>query len=91
MKTRSIPAIIMLTAGFVTCIVGILQHFSSGMFIKTLLLVLIGFYLFGCIVKLVLDKGFRIMQDPLSEYAGMEMDQGLIDEFPLDEEDYQDI
>ena len=91
MKTRSIPAIIMLTAGFVTCVVGIQQHFSSWMFIKTLLLVLIGFYLFGCIVKLVLDKGFRIMQDPLSEYASMEMDQGLIDEFPLDEEDYQDM
>ena len=91
MKTRSIPAIIMLSAGAVTCIVGILQHFSFGMFVKTLLLVLVGFYLFGCIVKLVLDKGFRLMQDPLSEYAGMEMDKELIDEFSLDEEDYQDI
>lgn len=91
MNTKSIPAIIMLTAGFVTCIVGILRHFSFGMFTKTLFLVLIGFYLLGCIVKFALDKGFRIMQDPLSEYAGMEIDEELIDEFPLDDEDYQDM
>ena len=91
MNTRSIPAIVMLAAGFVACIVGILQHFSFGMFTKTLLLVLIGFYLLGCILRLILDKGFRIMQDPLSEYAGMEMDEELIDEFPLGEEDYQDM
>ena len=91
MNTKSIPAIIMLAAGFVACIVGILQHFSFGMFTKTLLLVLIGFYLLGQILKFVLDKGFRIMQDPLSEYAGMEIDEDLIDEFQMDEEDYQDM
>lgn len=90
MNTRPIPAIIMLTAGLVTCIVGIVQHFSLGMFIKTLFLVLVGFYLLGCIAKLVLDKGFRIMQDPLSEYAGMEIDEELIDDFSLVEEDYLD-
>lgn len=91
MNTRSIPAIVMLAAGLVTCIIGIQQHFSFGMFTKTLLLVLIGFYLLGCIVKLVLDKGFRMMQDPLSEYAGMEIDEELIDEFSMGEEDYQDM
>lgn len=91
MNTRSIPAIVMLAAGFVTCVVGILNNFSFGTFTKTLFLVLIGFYVLGCIVKLVLDKGFRIMQDPLSEYAGMEMDEELIDEYSLDDEDYHDV
>lgn len=91
MNTRSVPAIIMLAAGLVTCIIGIVQQFSFGMFTKTLFLVLIGFYLLGLLVKLALDKGFRMMQDPLSEYAGMEIDEELIDEFPLDEEDYQDM
>lgn len=91
MNTKPVPAIIMLTAGFVTCVIGILQHFSIGMFIKTVLLVLIGFYLLGCIAKLVLDKGFRIMQDPLSEYAGMEIDEELMDDHSPMEEDYQDI
>ena len=90
MNTKPIPAIIMLTAGFVTCIVGIVQHFSFGTYVKTLLLVLIGFYLLGCIVKLVLDKGFRVMDDPLSEYEGLEIDDDLIDDLAMSDDDYQD-
>ena len=90
MNTKPIPAIIMLTAGFVTCVVGIVQHFSFGTYIKTLFLVLIGFYLLGCAVKLVLDKGFRVMDDPLSEYEGLEIDDDLIDELVMTDEDYLD-
>ena len=90
MNTKPIPAIIMLTAGFVTCIVGIVQHFSFGTYVKTLLLVLIGFYPLGCIVKLVLDKGFRVMDDPLSEYEGMEIDDDLIDDLAMTDDEYQD-
>ena len=90
MNTKPIPAIIMLTAGFVTCVVGIVQHFSFGTYVKTLFLVLIGFYLLGCIVKLVLDKGFRVMDDPLSEYEGLEIDDDLIDELVMTDEDYLD-
>lgn len=90
MNTKPIPAIIMLTAGFVTCIVGIVQHFSFGTYVKTLLLVLIGFYLLGCIVKIVLDKGFRVMDDPLSEYEGMEIDDDLIDDLAMTDDEYQD-
>ena len=88
MNTKPIPAIIMLTAGFVTCIVGIVQHFSFGKYIKTLFLVLIGFYLLGCIVKLVLDKGFRVMDDPLSEYEGLEIDDDLIDDLAMTDDEY---
>ena len=90
MNTKPIPAIIMLTAGFVTCIVGIVQHFSFGTYVKTLFLVLIGFYLLGCIVKLVLDKGFRVMDDPLSEYEGLEIDDDLIDDLAMTDDEYQD-
>lgn len=90
MNTKPIPAIIMLTAGFVTCVVGIVQHFSFGTYVKTLFLVLIGFYLLGCLVKLVLDKGFRVMDDPLSEYEGLEIDDDLIDELVMTDEDYLD-
>lgn len=90
MNTKPIPAIIMLTAGLVTCIVGIVKHFSFGTYVKTLLLVLIGFYLLGCIVKLVLDKGFRVMDDPLSEYEGLEIDDDLIDDLAMTDDEYQD-
>ena len=90
MNTKPIPAIIMLAAGFMTCVVGIVQHFSFGTYVKTLFLVLISFYLLGCIVKLILDKGFRVMDDPLSEYEGLEMDADLMDDLAMTEDEYQD-
>jgi hypothetical protein len=90
MKTKPIPAIVMLTAGAVCSVVGIVQHMSLGAYIKTLFLVLVGFYILGCIVKLVLDKGFRIMQDPLSEYGAMEIEDELIDDMAMSDDDFQD-
>lgn len=86
MNTKPIPAIVMLSAGFVTCIITIIQHVSVGEFIKTLFCVLVGFYFLGCIAKLVLDRGFRVMQDPLSEIEGLEMDEELLDDTPYDDE-----
>ena len=90
MRTKPIPAIIMLTAGFVTCVVGIVEHFSFGKYVKTLFLVLIGFYLLGCIAKLVIDKGFRVMDDPLMEYEGMEIEEDLMDELAMTDDEYED-
>ena len=90
MNTKPVPAIVMLITGFITCIVSICQHDSFGKFVKTELLVLVIFYLFGCIIKLVLDKGFEVMQDPLSEYDGMDMDEDLIDEMAMSDDEYQD-
>lgn len=63
MKTKPIPAIVMLLAGFVTCIMSIYNHLSLKTFTKTLLLVLIIFYLFGIIIKIVLDKNFVVMKE----------------------------
>ena len=53
MKTKGIPAVVMLLAGFVTCIIGIVQHMETDVFIKTLLAVLIIFY-----------KNFKEMDEP---------------------------
>ncbi len=90
MNTKPVPAIVMLISGLVTCIIGICQHFSFGRFVRTEFLVLVIFYILGCIVKLVLDKGFEVMQDPLSEYEGMELDEDLIDEMAMSDDEYQD-
>lgn len=90
MNTRPVPVIIMLTAGFVTCISGIVQHFSFGTYIKTLLLVLVGFYLVGCIIRLILDKGFRLMDDSVNEYASMELGGDIMDDLALTDDDYID-
>ena len=47
MKTKPIPAIVMLSAGFVTCIIAIYTHMELMAFTKSLLLVLIVFYILG--------------------------------------------
>ena len=63
MKTKSVPAIIMLIAGFIACIAGMIAHMDVAGFMKMLLIVLILFYILGCIVKLILDKNFAKVQE----------------------------
>ena len=60
MKTKPIPAIVMLVAGLVVCIAGMAGHMETGRFVKMLLVVLIVFYIIGGIVKLLIDKNLRI-------------------------------
>ena len=67
MKTKSIPAIIMLTAGCIACIVGITGYMETEQFMKMLFVVLIVFYFFGCIVKIILDKNFQEMKEETTE------------------------
>ena len=60
MKTKSVPAIVMLSAGFVACVAGICAHMEVADFMKMLLIVL---YLLGGVVKIVLDRNFAGMND----------------------------
>lgn len=55
MKTKPIPAIVMLAAGFTMCVVSIVNGYSFSFLIRRLLFVLLGFYLLGYIIKIVLD------------------------------------
>ena len=72
MKTKQIPAVVMLLAGFVTCIVAIFQGIELGRFLRILLLVLIGFYVSGCVIKVILDKNFKAMEETETEEEGPE-------------------
>ena len=63
MRTKSVPAIIMLLAGFIACIAGMAAHMDVAGFMKMLLIVLIAFYILGCVVKVILDRNFAMMQD----------------------------
>lgn len=76
MKTKQVPAIIMLTAGFVTCILSIVQHMEFGRFLKSLLLVLICFYILGCVVQVILDKNFVPMQEEEEEDNNDDAEEG---------------
>lgn len=59
MRTRYIPAGVMLLAGAVTCIVSIVQKQESVTALKTLLVVLILFYIIGLVTKFFIEKILR--------------------------------
>ena len=63
MKTNGVPAIVMLLAGFTDCIIAIRTHMTLGSFTRQLFLVLLIFYVIGCIVKLILDRHIDKMED----------------------------
>lgn len=59
MNTKNVPALIMLLAGFVTCIVMLKHGTDNTTFLLNLLLVLVIFYIAGSVVKYVLDRNFK--------------------------------
>lgn len=58
-----LPAMIMLTAGAINCVISIIERLSMLAFTKRLLLVLVLFYVLGCVVKLIVDVNFPQMED----------------------------
>ena len=67
MKTNGVPAIIMLAAGFIDCVIAILTHMSLWNFTRQLLLVLVLFYVIGCVVKMIIDRNFKDMEESKEE------------------------
>ncbi len=63
MNTKPIPAIVMLLAGFITCIFGIKNHLEIMNFIWTLLIVMIVFFIIGSVVRFVADRWMKKMAD----------------------------
>lgn len=59
MKTKQIPAVVMLLAGLILCIVGYIKQLELGEFLQLLLTGMIIFYIIGEIAKAVLDPFFR--------------------------------
>lgn len=75
MKTKQVPVIITLIAGLITCILGFKMHMGTAQFVRTLVIILISFYILGCIAKLVLDKNFKEEpEEEATEEAGEESD-----------------
>lgn len=91
MKTKPVPAIVMLIAGFVTCIMAIYTHMELAAFTKRLLLVLIVFYIFGVIIKIILDKNFAEMaeEEPEEETDSQEPEEEEQAEEPKTPEEEQ--
>ena len=69
MKTKQVPIIITLIAGLVTCIIGFVMQMETGQFVKIWGIVLISFYILGCVAKLVLDHNFKEETEEATEEA----------------------
>ena len=67
MKTNGVPAIIMLLAGGVYCLLGILYQIPPMDFLVQLLLILLLFWILGGIVRMVLDRFMGEMEDKAKE------------------------
>lgn len=76
MKRKAIPAFIMLIGGFCSCIIGILNHMDTAAYNKMLIIMLIVFYILGCIAKTMIDKMFPEMseKEKAAEEDGAEAD-----------------
>ncbi len=55
MKTKQIPALVTLVAAFAMCIISYVNDYSLSFFIRTMFLVLIGFFILGMVIKIILD------------------------------------
>ena len=67
MNTKSLPAFIMLLGGALACILGILNRYETIHFVTMLLIVLIIFYIMGCVIKIVIDKNFQGMDEQVQD------------------------
>lgn len=63
MKTKAIPTIVMLIAGGIRCVYGILYREQITTFLLSLALIMLLFYTIGAIVKYVIDKNFAMLSD----------------------------
>lgn len=57
------PAMVMLSAGLVDCVIGFVKHMALWDFTKQLLIVLVTFFVIGCIVRVVLSKAIDATAD----------------------------
>uniref|UniRef100_N2BKN9 Uncharacterized protein n=1 Tax=Eubacterium plexicaudatum ASF492 TaxID=1235802 RepID=N2BKN9_9FIRM len=55
MKTKQIPALVTLVAAFAMCIISYVNDYSLSFFIRTMFLVLVGFFILGMVIKIILD------------------------------------
>ena len=79
MKTNGIPAIVMLAAGFIDCVIAIYTHMSLWNFTRQLLFVLILFYIIGCVVKMILDRNFKDMEEETKSEEKQDDSDGTAD------------
>ena len=94
MKTKHIPVLIALAAGLITCIISFLEQVSMGQFVRNLCLILVLFYILGCVVKLILDKNFPMEteeEETLEPEEGAPQEEAGQDEGTEEKKDVEEV
>ena len=89
MKTNNVPALVMLTAGFIDCVIAIRTGQSLLPFTRQLLIVLLIFYILGSIIKVILDRNFNDMDDLEDVDLGEEVESPDTKESDASEEEQE--
>jgi hypothetical protein len=67
-NTKPLPIIICLLASGIACVISILQGVDFGIFVRRFALTALVFYLLGVIVRVVIDRTFKIdMEETLKQ------------------------
>ena len=80
MKTKDLPAIVMLLAGAVYCLIGIRYQIPLMDFLVQLLIVLLVFWIIGGIVRMFLDKFMGEIEDKSKSEEDEETEETDADE-----------
>ncbi len=67
MKTKHIPALVTLLAGAVAALLMWLWKVDFFTFTRNLLIVLVIFYILGIVIKVILDRNFKDMEEETTE------------------------
>ena len=89
MKTKQIPAIVMLTAAFAMCIISYVNDFSLSLFIRSMFFVMIGFFVLGYVIKFILDINISQLDDEITADDLGFVDGEIIEEEELFEENQE--
>lgn len=63
MNTKTLPAILALIAGFVTCIMSFAQGVDITVFAKRFIIVCIVFFVLGVIISVIINMNFKDMDE----------------------------
>ena len=73
MKTKYVPAIIMLIAGLIRAIAGVFYRQDIKDFLWAILIVMIIFYIIGSVVKVILDKSMVIAEEEVTPESDVDI------------------
>ncbi len=93
MNTKIIPAILSLLAGIVALIVTYIKKATLIEILTTLFIVLLSFYIFGCIIKAIMDKyvAEKEEEEEEGEGEGEEGEEDMENIETREEQDAQDV